>query len=81
MSTQTATSRITHSRRSQGRRVIAYYKKGVTNLKLFEKIHEDYAHTIVDLMAYVDKLVDTQDAVVHDFKGEGHDDSGGRSRK
>jgi hypothetical protein len=53
--------------------VITYYKKGVTNLKLFEKIHEANTHTIADLMAYVDKLVDTQDAVVHDFKGEDHD--------
>jgi hypothetical protein len=27
-------------------------------------------------MAYVDKLVDTQDAVMHDFNGEDHDDGG-----
>jgi hypothetical protein len=47
--------------------VIAHYKKGVTNIKLFEKIHEADAHTIADLMAYVDKLVDTQDAVMHNF--------------
>jgi hypothetical protein len=39
--------------------VIAYYKKGVTNIKLFEKIHEADAHTITDLITYVDKLVDT----------------------
>jgi hypothetical protein len=45
--------------------VIAYYKKGVTNIKLFDKIHEADAHTIADLMVYVDKLVDTQDAVMH----------------
>jgi hypothetical protein len=32
-------------------------------------------------MAYVDKLVDTQDAVMHDFNGEDHDDAGTRSRK
>jgi hypothetical protein len=54
--------------------VIAYYKKGITNIKLFEKIHEADAHTIDDLMAYVDKPVDTQDAVMHDFNGEDHDD-------
>jgi hypothetical protein len=60
---------------------IAYYKKGVTNIKLFEKIHEADAHTITDLMAYVDKLVDTQDAVMHDFNGEDHDDGVNRSRK
>jgi hypothetical protein len=59
--------------------VIAYYEKGVTNIKLFEKIHEADAHTITDLMAYVDKLVDTQDAVMHNFNREDHDD--GRSRK
>jgi hypothetical protein len=41
--------------------VIAYYKKGITNIKLFEKIHEGDAKTIGDLMAYVDKLVNTQD--------------------
>jgi hypothetical protein len=61
--------------------VIAYYKKGVTNIKLFEKIHELDAHTIADLMACVDKLVDTQDAVMHDFNREDHDDGGNRSRK
>jgi hypothetical protein len=61
--------------------VIAYYKKGVTNIKLFEKIHEAAAHTINDLMAYVDKLVDTHDVVMHDFNGEDHDDGGSKSRK
>jgi hypothetical protein len=61
--------------------VIAYYKKGVTNIKLFEKIHEADAHTIADLMAYIDKLVDTQDTVMHDFNGEDHDDGGNMSRK
>jgi hypothetical protein len=61
--------------------VIAYYKTGVTNLKLFEKIHEADANTIANLMAYIDKLVDTQDAVVHDFKGEDHNDGGSRLRK
>jgi hypothetical protein len=60
---------------------IAYYNKGVTNLKLFEKIHEADANTIAGLMAYVDKLVDTQDAVVHNFKGEDHDDGDGMLRK
>jgi hypothetical protein len=61
--------------------VFAYYKKGITNIKLFEKIHEADAHTTTDLMVYVDKLVDTQDAVMHDFNGEDHDDDGNRSRK
>jgi hypothetical protein len=61
--------------------VIAYYKKGITKIKLFEKIHEANAKTIGDLMAYVDKLVDTQDAVMHDFNGEDHDDKSTRSRK
>jgi hypothetical protein len=32
-------------------------------------------------MAYVDKLVDTQDAVMHDFNREDHDDRRTRSRK
>jgi hypothetical protein len=58
---------------------IAYYKKGITNIKLFEKIHEADAKTIGDLMAYVDKLVDTQGAVMHDSNGEDHDDRGARS--
>jgi hypothetical protein len=61
--------------------VIAYYKKGITNIKLFEKIHEASAHTIADFMAYVDKLVDTQDAVMHDFNGEDHDEGRNRPRK
>jgi hypothetical protein len=38
-------------------------------------------HTIGNLMAYIDKQVDTQDAVMHDFNGEDHDDGGTRSRK
>jgi hypothetical protein len=61
--------------------VIAYYKKGVTNIKLFEKIHKADAHTIANLMAYVDKLVDNQDAMMHNFNREDHDDDGNRSRK
>jgi hypothetical protein len=61
--------------------VIAYYKKGISNFKLFEKIHEADAHTITDLMAYVDKIIDTQDAVMHDFNEEDHDDGGNRSCK
>jgi hypothetical protein len=61
--------------------VIAYYKKGITNIKLFEKIHEADAHTITVHMAYVDKLINTQDTVMHDFNGEDHDDRGTRSRK
>jgi hypothetical protein len=61
--------------------IIAYYKNRITNIKLFEKIHKADAHTIGDLMAYVNKLVDTQDAVMHDFNGEDHDDGGSRSRK
>jgi hypothetical protein len=61
--------------------VIAYYKKGITNIKLFVKIHEADAKTIGDLMAYIDKLVDTQDAVMHDLNGEDHDDKSTSSRK
>jgi hypothetical protein len=61
--------------------IIAYYKKGVTNIKLFEKVHKAHVHTITDLMAYVDKLVDTQDTVMHDFKEEDHDDGENRPRE
>jgi hypothetical protein len=61
--------------------VFAYYKKGITSIKLFEKIHEADVKTIGDLMAYVEKLVDTQDAVMHDFNGEDHDDRRTRSPK
>jgi hypothetical protein len=61
--------------------IIAYYKKGMTNIKLFEKIHEADAKTISDLMAYVDKLVDMQNALMHDFNREDRDDRGTRSRK
>jgi hypothetical protein len=32
-------------------------------------------------MAYVDKLVGTQDVVMHDFNGEDHDDDRNRSHK
>jgi hypothetical protein len=47
--------------------VMDYYKKGIKDLKLFEKIHEAGATTIVDVMMVVNKLVDTQDAVVYQF--------------
>jgi hypothetical protein len=61
--------------------VIAYYEKGVTNIKLSKKIHEADTHTITNLMAYIDKLVNTQDAVMHDFNGEDHDEGDTRSCK
>jgi hypothetical protein len=61
--------------------IIAYYKKGITNINLFEKIHEADAHTIDDLMSYVDKLVNTQHAEMHNFNREDHDDGGTRPRK
>jgi hypothetical protein len=32
-------------------------------------------------MAYVNKLINTQDEVMHDFNGEDHDDGGNRSHK
>jgi hypothetical protein len=32
-------------------------------------------------MAYVDKLVDTQEVLMHDFNGEVHDDGGNMSHK
>jgi len=51
--------------------VIQYYKRGVTNLQLFEKLHEAGATTIADLMAIVNKLVDTQEAVVNQFSKDG----------
>jgi hypothetical protein len=60
--------------------IITYYKE-ITNIKLFEKIHEANAHTITDLMAYIDKLVDTPDAVMHSFNEEDHNDGKNRSRK
>jgi hypothetical protein len=61
--------------------IITYYKKGITNIKLFEKIHQADAHIIADLMPYIDKLVGTQDAVMHDFNEGDHDDRGNRSHK
>jgi hypothetical protein len=75
------TNRYFENRNIKDDDVIAYYKKGITKIKLFEKIHEADAKTISDLMAYVDKLVNTQDAVMHDFNGEDHDDRGTRSCK
>jgi hypothetical protein len=35
--------------------VIIYYKKGITNINPFEKIHVAGVTTIADLMSYVDK--------------------------
>jgi hypothetical protein len=61
--------------------VIAYYKKGITNMKLFGKIHEAHTHTIADPMAYINKLGDTKHTVMHDFNSEDHDNGGNRPRK
>ena len=52
-----------------------YFKKGIFNQPLFEKIHEDNATMITDLMAVVNRLVDTQEAVTVQFHKGNQPDS------
>jgi hypothetical protein len=56
--------------------VIESYKKGVKDRKIFEKIHESGATTIAALMDVVNKLIDTDDALVNQFDSDAKRDAG-----
>jgi threonine synthase len=47
--------------------VINNYKKGVNDHKIFEKIHESSATTVAALLEVVNKLIDTDKALVNQF--------------
>jgi hypothetical protein len=54
--------------------VIASYRKGLRNCKVFEKIHESSATTVAPLMEVVNKLIDTEEALVNQFDHDGKQD-------
>jgi hypothetical protein len=46
-------------------RVVDSYKKGLRDRKVFEKIHESGATTVAPLIEVVNKLIDTEEALVN----------------
>jgi hypothetical protein len=51
--------------------VIESYKKGLRDRNFFEKIHESGATKVVPLMEVVNKLIDTEEALVNQFDHDG----------
>jgi hypothetical protein len=56
--------------------VINNYKKGIRDHKIFEKIHESRATTVAALMEVVNKLIDTNKALVNQFDSDTKRDAG-----
>jgi hypothetical protein len=56
--------------------VIDIYKKGLRDRKVLEKIHESNATTVAPLMEVVNKLIDTEEALVNQFDHDGKQDAG-----
>jgi hypothetical protein len=52
------------------------YKKGVEDCKIFEKIHKSGATTVASLMEVVNKLIDTNKALVNQFDSNAKRDAG-----
>jgi hypothetical protein len=52
------------------------YKKGLRDRKVFEKIHESGATKVAPLMEVVNKLIDTEEALVNQFDHDGKQDAG-----
>jgi hypothetical protein len=56
--------------------VVDNYKKGIRNCKILEKIHESGATIVVTLMVVVNKLIDTDEALVNQFDCDAKHDAG-----
>jgi hypothetical protein len=56
--------------------VVDSYKKGHRDRRVFEKIHESSATMVVLLMELVNKLIDTEEALVNQFDHDGKQDVG-----
>jgi hypothetical protein len=56
--------------------VVDSYKKGLRDRKVFEKIHESGAVMIAALMKVVNKLIDTEEALVNQFDHNSKQDAG-----
>jgi hypothetical protein len=55
--------------------VIDSYKKGLRDHNVFEKIHESGATKVVPLTEVVNKLIDTEEALVNQFDHDGKQDA------
>jgi hypothetical protein len=55
--------------------VVDSYKKGLRDHKVFEKIHESGATKVTPLMEVVNKLIDTEEALVNQFDSDGKQDA------
>jgi hypothetical protein len=56
--------------------VVESYKKGIRDRKIFEKIHESRATTVATLMDVINKLIDTNEALVNQFDFDAKRDAG-----
>jgi hypothetical protein len=56
--------------------VVDSYKKGLRDRKVFKKIHESGAAAVTPLMEVVNKLIDTEEALVKKFDHDGKQDIG-----
>jgi hypothetical protein len=56
--------------------VVDSYKKGLRDLKVFEKIHESGAMKVAPLVEVVNNLIDTEEALVNQFDHDGKPDVG-----
>jgi hypothetical protein len=55
--------------------VVDTYKKGLRDHMVFEKIHESGATKVATLMEVVNKLMDTEEALVNQFDHDGKQDA------
>jgi hypothetical protein len=60
----------------RGDQVVESYKKGLRDRKVFEKIHESGATKVAPLMEVVNKLIDTEEALVNQFDQHNKQDTG-----
>jgi hypothetical protein len=56
--------------------VVDSYKKGLRDRKVFEKIHESGVAAVAPLLEVVNKLIDTEEALVNQFDHDGKQDAG-----
>jgi hypothetical protein len=56
--------------------VVDSYRKGIRYRKIFEKIHESRAATVATLMEVMNKLIDTDEALVNQFDSDAMRDAG-----
>jgi outer membrane lipoprotein-sorting protein len=56
--------------------VVNSYKKGLRDRKVIEKIHEFGATKVASLMEVVNKLIDTEEALVNQFDHDDKQDAG-----